>query len=301
MTFGIEIDGTTALLAGALVLGVRHGFDWDHIIAISDITSTAVASESLGLRDRRGQPVTSDDGRALANGTVTPRPAAGTKSWLPPRHAVALGTLYALGHASVVATLGLAALSLGAMLPTWVDPVMGRVVGVTLLALGGWLLLSVYRTLRHGQEFRLRSRWMLVLDGARTLRARILGRPTNPHRHQVTSSYGAGTSYGIGMIHGIGAETATQVLLITALGGATGQGLGIPLMLAFIVGLVLANTVIVGLSASGFAGVGDRRRLNLVLGVVAAFASIAVGILFITGWETALPDLTEMLGGTIDG
>jgi cytochrome c biogenesis protein CcdA len=71
-------------------------------------------------------------------------------------------------------------------------------------------------------------------------------------------------------------------------------------MFAFIIGLALANTVIVVLSAAGFSGAGDRRRLNLGLGVVAGLLSIAIGALFLLGWEAGLPDLTEMLGGSIE-
>ena len=40
--------------------------------------------------------------------------------------AIRLGTLYALGHGSVVIVLGLAAIAFGALLPEWLDPLMGR-------------------------------------------------------------------------------------------------------------------------------------------------------------------------------
>src|SRR4029078_13027590 len=32
--------GTLGLIATALTLGFRHGFDWDHLAAITDVTST---------------------------------------------------------------------------------------------------------------------------------------------------------------------------------------------------------------------------------------------------------------------
>ncbi len=302
-----------ALMVGALVLGIRHGFDWDHIAAITDITSTAIATDGLTHRSRQQTAEAhighdtigvATDPSAVATTTSS---AAGSASrlgrWMPRSRAFALGTLYALGHASVVAALGLAAYSLGAVLPTWVDSVMGPVVGVTLLALGAWLLLAAFRYARYGHEFYFRSRWMLVFDGIRGLRDRVAGRH-GPGRSVVASrtrSYGAGTSYGIGMIHGIGAETATQVLLITALGGAAGQGLGIPLMLSFILGLVIANTVIVGISASGFVGTGNRPRLKITAGVLAGVSSITIGLIFVLGWEAGLPDLTQLLGGSVGG
>ena len=38
--------GILGLLGGMAVLGFRHGFDWDHIAAITDITSTTTASHA---------------------------------------------------------------------------------------------------------------------------------------------------------------------------------------------------------------------------------------------------------------
>ena len=132
------------------------------------------------------------------------------------RRPVLLGSLYALGHALVVAVLGLIALVVGAALAEWIDPIMGRVVGATLVLLGIYVFVSLYQYLRHGGEFWLRSRWMLVFDGARygwrRLQAAIHG-----HEHVdpvEASSYGPRTAFGVGMIHGIGAETASQALLI---------------------------------------------------------------------------------------
>ena len=84
---------------------------------------------------------------------------------------------------------------------------------------------------------------MLVFDtfryGWRWFRARLHG-----HEHVdpvEMSRYGPKTAFGVGMIHGVGAETGTQVLLIAAVGGAANLGLGIPMMLAFIVGLLITN------------------------------------------------------------
>src|SRR6266542_2260852 len=38
--------GMVGLLLGMVALGFRHGFDWDHIAAITDITSTTTASHA---------------------------------------------------------------------------------------------------------------------------------------------------------------------------------------------------------------------------------------------------------------
>ena len=71
------------LLLTALVLGIRHGIDWDHIAAITDITSSQESH----------------------------------------RDSIVFGTLYALGHALVVFLIGSAAILIGAKLPPSVDPI----------------------------------------------------------------------------------------------------------------------------------------------------------------------------------
>ena len=318
MPFALEaaLVGATGAGIGVLItgllLGVRHGFDWDHIAAITDITSTTATTE-VGNRehalDHEVAPHQHEHGGATeahAHAAVPALASAGasgivlTRAVLlaEQRHAIILGTLYALGHAAVVAILGLAALAFGALLPDWVDPIMSRVVGLTLLLLGLWVFVSLYQYARHGTAFRLRSRWMLVFDGGRYAWRRLAAR-LHGHEHVdpiEMSSYGPRTAFGIGMIHGIGAETGTQVLIIAAVGGAAGQGLGVPMMLAFIIGLLISNTIIVVISATGFVASQVRDRLYLVIGVAAGVFSILVGSLFLLGIENVLPDLERVFG-----
>jgi high-affinity nickel-transport protein len=209
-----------------------------------------------------------------------------------------LGTLYALGHGLVVAALGLLALQFGAILPDWVDPIMSKVVGLTLIVLGVWVFYSIYAYVRHGTEFRLRSRWMVVFAwiraGWRWFRARLHG---HEHAQPVEmSSYGPRTAFGVGMIHGIGAETGTQVLIIAAIGGAAGAGLGIPMMVAFIIGLLISNSAIVVLTSTGFVASQVRSQLYLVAGAIAGAFSLVVGALFLFELEGTLPDLERIFG-----
>lgn len=312
--------GEIGLIATALVLGLRHGLDWDHLAAITDITSTTAAADAAteahdtshrqlasATRDHEhehGGPTelaTHADvpgDRAVDEGRLAGGVVQRTRWTEDQRHAILLGTLYALGHATVVAALGLAALLLGAILPDWVDPIMGRVVGATLLLLGIWVFVSLYRYARHGTPFRLRSRWMLVFDGARYAWRRLSAR-FHGHEHVdplEMSSYGRRTAFGVGMIHGVGAETGTQVLLIAAVGGAAQAGLGVPMMLAFIVGLVITNTAIVVISATGFVASQLRERLYIALGVAAGTFSVAIGLVFLVGQEALLPALDGLFG-----
>jgi hypothetical protein len=271
--------GAAGVLTTGLLLGIRHGFDWDHIAAITDITSTT-ATADLGsdahLEQHRavGHVHEHEHGGASELRAHDAGPGAAT------------ATL-------VLAVLGLLALAFGALLPEWVDPIMGRVVGVTLLVLGVWVFFSLWQFLRHGRAFRLRSRWMLVFDGVRYAWRRFQARLHGHEHHDPMemSSYGKRTAFGVGMIHGVGAETGSQVLLITAVGGAAGQGLGVPMMFAFILGLLIANTLIVVLTASGFVASQLRQPLYIAIGLIAGAFSIAVGLLFLFGAESAMPDL----------
>jgi high-affinity nickel permease len=312
----VTAGGVGVLLTG-LLLGVRHGFDWDHIAAITDITSTSAAAD-VGAEIHRPEPHVHPHDHAHGHGGAAELsvhdagggvavaalpglaavPVARARFLVEQRHAVALGTLYALGHALVVLALGMLALAFGAILPDWVDPIMGRVVGLTLLLLGIWVFVSLYQYLRNGAEFRLRSRWMLVFDGVRFAWRRFQAR-LHGHEHVAPlemSSYGPRTAFGVGMIHGIGAETGSQALLIAAVGGASGAGLGIPMLLAFVIGLVASNTMIVVVSATGFVAGQVRRPLYLAIGVLAGVFSVAIGLTFLLGSASALPDLQQLLG-----
>lgn len=304
--------GAIGLLGSALLLGIRHGIDWDHIAAIVDITSTTAAAEAgeAGHLDHHRQAGAhvhphggSDELSAHAvdadppRGPHVHRPAL-TRGLLvrEQRRAILLGTLYALGHALVVAVLGLAALLFGALLPDWIDPIMGRVVGITLIVLGIWVFYSIYQYARHGHQFRLRSRWMLVFAAVRFGWRRLMAR-LHGHEHVdpvEMSAYGTRTAFGVGMIHGIGAETGTQVLIIGAVGGATSLGLGVPMMLAFILGLLISNTAIIVLSATGFVASQLRQRIYLAVGAVAGAFSLLIGLIFFFAAEGALPDLAEL-------
>ena len=305
--FGVLITG--------LLLGIRHGIDWDHIAAITDITSTTASARmaeaahveqhhgitghshghggTVEVRAHDAGPGAATLASAMASTAILPREGL-LESQID---AIRLGTLYALGHGLVVVALGVVAINFGALLPDWLDPIMGRIVGLTLLLLGAWVIYSVYRYARAGEAFRLRSRWMLVFDGVRygwrRLQARLHG-----HEHVEPlemSSYGARTSFGVGMIHGIGAETGSQALLIAAVGGASSAGLGVPMLLAFVVGLLISNFAIVLVSSVGFVSSQTRERVYVAFGAVAGVFSLVLGAVFLIGLDGSLPDLGAAL------
>jgi high-affinity nickel permease len=273
------------LLVAAFWFGFRHGIDWDHIAAITDITSSQ--------EDRRDSLV--------------------------------FGTLYVVGHACVVLVLGIVAIIAGERLPASVDEFMSTVVGVTLVALGIYVFVSL---IRHGRDFRLRSRWMLVFSGvqrgARWARSKVRvgaapsasdedsvdltedardpsdwhhghhGRPghhhhARPEHEDAFANYGRRTSLFVGMLHGIGAETPTQVIIFVTAAGAGGETAGVAVLVSFIVGLVASNSVITLGSAYGFLSASKNFAFYATVAVITAVFSVAIGTLFLLGKETLLP------------
>ncbi|MGH1491627.1 MAG: hypothetical protein ACRBK7_19905 [Acidimicrobiales bacterium] len=328
---------TLGLLLTSLGLGLRHGIDWDHIAAIADLSSTAESR-------RRG---------------------------------FMLSFLYAIGHAVVVIMLGALAIAFGAALPDGVDVWMGRVVGLTLVALGAWVLIEL---IRKGRDFRLRSRWILVLGGtfAGLRRVRAVGsrrklsiehehdhvhdspdsaphdqvqahdhdhlqelaplpepvdelrspeltssvsrfgaarlalsdrfsamggsghshgvKHRHVHRHETELNEtapitGNGTAAGIGVLHGVGVESPTQIAVFVASTSIVGVGAGMALLLAWVVGLIIANSLLAVLAAYGLLG---AERNFAIYATVAAFvgvASLAMGLLLLFGIDSVLPEL----------
>lgn len=319
------VAGSVGVLGGALALGIRHGMDWDHIAAITDITSTTTALDagqpsaerpaasshrSAGyqrevLADQRVALATADSGGAATATLFLPgqaaaahaRPSRAPAFLTTQRPALILGTVYALGHGSMVVVLGLLAILFSEILPSWVDPIMERVVGVTLVLLGVYLLYSLYRYFRHGGEFRIRSRWMLVFSGVRRvwhgIRSWLTPGHAHPHRGEAEDArqYGVATSYGIGLIHGIGAETGTQVLIIGTAVGAASTGMSVATLFVFVFGLLISNSFVTIVSAAGFVSAGRRQAIYVAAGAVAAVFSLSLGFLYLASSGGILPDL----------
>ena len=313
----LGIGGALGVMGGALALGLRHGIDWDHIAAITDITSTTAASgdpKEEWLTDEPGVLLTDESDhvaaalsrqRPVAGGaqmavtvptSIDARPTRALSFLEQNRQAIFLGSLYAIGHGTVVTVLGLIAIIAAGFLPEWIDPIMGRVVGVTLILLAGYLFYSLYGYFRGGGTFRLRSRWMLIFAAVRNathwLWTRVRGEGEHAHPHvRSVDQYGPKTAYVVGMIHGIGAETGTQVLIIATAVGAGSKALGMTALLFFVVGLLISNTFITVATATGFVSAGRRQLVYVGAGLLAAVFSLVVGLLFLFEAGGVLPDL----------
>lgn len=300
---------TIGLLFTAFGLGLRHGFDWDHIAAISDLTGSS--------NDRR--------------------------------RGFMLSLWYALGHAVVVFALGLAVIFAGRTIPDALDDWMGHVVGATLILLGVWVLIDLARnkdnfrlrsrwmliiegTFAGVRRVRRKGSGRTVAidhehphDHDRAFEhsatpahdhshdpahdasydpapralvppapGRRLGRShslTHGHRHhheialpsQADAGYGSGVAGGIGMLHGIGIESPTQIAIFVASTSVAGRDVGVLLLLAWVVGLVIANAGLAIVASLGLLHPERNARIYRGLAVVVAIASIALGIYYVAG------------------
>ena len=245
----MSVEIGVALLGTGLGLGLRHGIDWDHIAAITDIT----------------------------------------RSQHSHRRSLGMGTLYALGHAAVVILLGLVAIWFGTLLPEWVDGYMEKAVGITLLLLGAWLIWSMSR---NGGRLVFRSRWMLLFDVVKTGYRKVTGKrpiPADGLNGSKRREYGSRASISIGVVHGIGAETGSQALLLAAAAGATSALTGSFLLIAFVVGLVVSNTLIAIASTTDLLGTNRHYKFHTALGIVVAVFSMIIGSMFMLGTINSLP------------
>lgn len=267
------------LLVSSLMLGLRHGVDWDHIAAITDMAATQDS----------------------------------------PRRGFVLGLIYAFGHGLVVLVIGIIVIAAGRNLPESIDALFGRIVGWTLILLGIYLLYSliVHREgfrmqsrwmLIIGGIRRMTARFRRSQpiehehehaafevhhgDGEDHDHSGPVATHTHPHSHDPDvgfGDYGNSVSFGVGMLHGVGAETPTQVVIFLAASQAGGTTAGITVLIVFLVGLFIANGIISWLFSYGFQATGRRHTVQMALGAVTAVASLVVGTLFALGQDAVLP------------
>ena len=243
-----------ALLSCAL-LGLRHGFDYDHLAAITDITSV-----------QRG--------------------------W---RQGMGLGLLYALGHALTVAVLGSMVIFLHLSLPAHLDAIGERLVGLTLIVLAAYVLISFLRTRQAGAAHQHipRSRIALLISGARYAgwRVRRVWDRSLERPDAFSFKYDRSSVFVVGIIHGLGAETPSQLLLFLLAANLGGTSRGFVGLLCFSAGLLTMNTLMTASASGIFAGSAQRPRVQTLVTSLAAAYSFAVGVIFLFGTSDRLPAL----------
>jgi hypothetical protein len=282
----------SSAFGAATLFGFRHGFDWDHLAALTDLTGS--------------QPT--------------------------PRRSMRLATLYAFGHGCMIMALGAAAILFGRFVPNSVSGVMERVIGATLIGLACWivfttvrnggmppirsrwmLLIEAARRVRtrmahaerpivvehdhphdHGRPQHSHDHRQLLpatdeMADLSTGRVRTEVEHSHAHRHIALAArdpflaYTGRSSFGIGVLHGIGAETPTQVLLFVSAANATGNAASIGLLVSFVAGLIVANTLIASASTFGFQKFLRYRLVTTALAAATAAFSLFVGFRLILG------------------
>ena len=63
------------------------------------------------------------------------------------------------------------------------------------------------------------------------------------------------------------------------------------MLFAFVIGLLISNTVIIIITATGFVASQTRQRLYVGVGVIAGVFSLIVGVIFLAGADALLPAL----------
>ncbi|HKV28685.1 MAG TPA: hypothetical protein VJN90_10480 [Candidatus Acidoferrales bacterium] len=239
-----------ALLTAA-VLGFRHGFDYDHIAAISDITN-----------------MESNRSRAMR-----------------------MGLLYVLGHAATVAALGSIVIFFQTSLPRAIDSWAERAVGLTLVVLGIYVLGSMFRSGgKTAPKSRIMIliaafRW-LAWKVRRAFHGDGVARPA-----EMNWSYTRKSVFLVGVIHGLGAETPSQLLIFLLAANLGGRGRGFLGLGMFLTGLLLMNTVMTASAVGIFTATATRRWLMQAATALTATYSLVVGTIFLFGSAALLPPL----------
>jgi cytochrome c biogenesis protein CcdA len=264
--FGVRRDGmlfpmtsslTLALFSCAL-LGFRHGFDYDHIAAITDITSAQVGAGS---------------GHSTAK-------------------AMFLGLMYALGHAVTVAVLGCVVIVLQLTLPRGIDRWAERLVGLTLIVLAVYVLGTLASP---GKRAAPSSRAALMIQAFRWGRHRLMnwrGGSTLPLTARNFEIHGP-AAFGVGVIHGFGAETPSQLALFLMAANLGGRAKGFVGLALFLVGLLMMNTLMTASAAGLFSSTRRHPRWMPILSGVTALYSLGIGVLFLVGSADLLPSLSN--------
>ena len=273
-----------ALLFSAFGYGLRHGFDWDHIAALTDISSVEKSKKRAFL----------------------------------------LSSFYALGHAAVVMILGVAIILADFTVPESIDTTLMYFIGFSLIALGVWVLTGIFlqgRNFRLKSRWMLIRDGLF--KGMKRIRRTSSGRSISvehshgheherdfelhdhPHGAKVTDSshrhvhkhellldnesISSPTAIGVGVLHGIGVETPTQIAIFVATTQATGKAGGLLILLFWVVGLIIANSAIALLSIGANDWLRTHTVFYRVLAAIIGIVSVIVGILVLIEKDGILP------------
>jgi cytochrome c biogenesis protein CcdA len=168
------------VLALAVLLGLRHATDPDHLTAVS----------TLVMSDRRGV-----------------------------RRAGRLGLAWGLGHATTLLAVGVPAVLIRWTLPPGVRQAAEVAIGVIIVALALRLLVRWRRGYLHAHPHRHGGRWHAHPHAHEALAGEQAHPPGTPHDHPHAEALGRtpAAAFGIGLVHGVGGSAGVTLLLIGTL------------------------------------------------------------------------------------
>ena len=246
---GVIGDGVGLAIAIALLLGLRHATDPDHLTAVS----------TLVLSDERAT------GRAGL-----------------------LGLFWGLGHATTLFLFGLPLVLFQGALPDGVHRAAEAAIGILIAVLAVRLLLRWRREVFHVHGHAHDGVWHVHPHAHEEGHAPVAhegaapGGHTHPHAEGLGRSPAA--SYGIGLVHGVGGSAGTGVLMAAALPGRVEATV---VLSVFALGTAISMAILSAAFGYGLAREGVTRRLavlvpslgavGLVFGVAYALAAFGLG------------------------
>jgi ABC-type nickel/cobalt efflux system permease component RcnA len=177
---GLGGGGFAMAMVMAVLLGLRHATDPDHLTAVS----------TLVLSERRQTA----------------------------RRAGLLGLCWGLGHATTLFALGVPIVFAGRYLPDAVQTGAEVVIGVVIAALAVRLLVRWRRGYFHAHSHSHGS--VRHSHPHAHEHSRAGGHPVaHEHRHSESLSRSPGVTFGVGLLHGLGGSGAFAALLVGAVSG----------------------------------------------------------------------------------
>ncbi len=243
-------------LASCALLGLRHGFDYDHLAAISDITAVQ-------------------------------------RTW---REGMRLGLTYALGHAFTVVALGAMVIMLHLPLPARLDAWTERLIGVTLIVLAVLVIGNLVQKRHSHNAMESRIALLISAMQQVSWRFRRLFEPQAARPAPFHWNYSGKSVFFIGVLHGLGAETPSQLMLFLLAASLGGTARGFLGLFAFAAGLVLMNGIMTATlggvyKASAAHGSDSAPAVFRWVAIAGAVYSFVIGIIFLLGASGHLPAL----------
>jgi len=173
--------GLLLALAVAILLGLRHATDPDHLTAVSTL-------------------VLSDEERG-------------------PRRASAVGAAWGLGHAATVVAFGLPIVLLGRSLPEWVQRGAEIAIGTLIVLLAVRLLVRWHRGYLHVHPHShgaVRHAHPHIHQDRAHRHAHEHAEAQHVHRPGKGPGRSPRAAFGIGLVHGIGGSAGATILVIAA-------------------------------------------------------------------------------------